>query len=43
VYDVRSLDLGPIGSARGELIMQDGIELIHAGGSRAHVLILAAR
>jgi hypothetical protein len=43
VYDVRSVDLGPIGSARGDLIMQDGIELIHAGGSRAHVLVLTAR
>ena len=43
VYDVRSVDLGPIGSARGDLLMQDGIELIHAGGSRAHVLMLTAR
>jgi hypothetical protein len=43
VYDVRSIDLGPIGSARGDVLMQDGIELIHAGGSRAHVLILTAR
>jgi alpha-galactosidase len=42
-YDVRSLDTGPLGSARGDTIMQDGIELIHAGGSRAHVLILKAR
>ena len=42
-YDVRSLDVGAIGSARGDLIMQDGIELIHAGGSRAHVLVLTAR
>jgi hypothetical protein len=43
IYDVRSVDLGPIGSARGDLIMQDGVELIHAGGSRAHVLVLKAR
>jgi alpha-galactosidase len=43
VYDVSSLDLGPIGAARGDLIMQDGIEMVHAGGSRAHVLMLFAR
>ena len=42
-YDIRSIDAGPIGAARGELIMQDGIELVHSGGSRAHVLILQAR
>jgi alpha-galactosidase len=43
VYDVRSIDVGPIGSSRGDLIMQDGIELIHAGGSRAHLVILTSR
>jgi alpha-galactosidase len=42
-YDVRSLDIGAIGSAQGDLLMQDGIELIHAGGSRAHILVLTAR
>ena len=42
-YDVRSVDVGPIGSARGDLLMEDGIELIHSGGSRAHVLVLTAR
>jgi alpha-galactosidase len=42
-YDVRSLDVGPIGSARGDLLMEDGIELVHSGGSRAHVLVLTAR
>ena len=42
-YDVRSLDVGPLGASRGELLMQDGIELVHSGGSRAHVLILKAR
>jgi alpha-galactosidase len=42
-YDVRSLDVGPIGSARGDLLMEDGIELVHSGGSRAHVLLLTAR
>jgi alpha-galactosidase len=43
VYDIRSIDVGPIGAARGDAIMQDGIELIHNGGSRAHVLILRAQ
>ena len=43
VYDVSSLDVGPIGALRGEALMQDGIELIHSGGSRAHVLILRAQ
>ena len=44
VYDVRSLDVGPLGASGGDLLMQDGIELIHTGGSsRAHVLILNAR
>jgi alpha-galactosidase len=42
-YDVSSLDLGPIGTARGDTLMQDGIELVHNSGSRAHVLVLTAR
>ena len=42
-YDVRSLDVGPLGASRGDLLMRDGIELIHSGGSRAHILILNAR
>jgi alpha-galactosidase len=42
-YDVRSLDAGPIGASRGDALMTDGIELIHAGGSRAHILVLTAR
>jgi len=43
-YDVTSVDVGPIGSARGDLLMLDGLELIHGGGtSRAHVLVLQAR
>lgn len=42
-YDVQSLDVGPLGASRGDMLMQDGIELIHSGGSRAHVLILRAR
>ena len=39
-YEVTSLDIGPLGSARGDALMQDGIEIVHAGGSRAHVLLL---
>jgi alpha-galactosidase len=42
-YDVRSVDVGPLGASRGDLLMQDGLELIHSGGSRAHILILTAR
>jgi alpha-galactosidase len=42
-YDVESVDAGSIGAARGEALMRDGIELVHAGGSRAHVLVLKAR
>lgn len=43
IYDVESLDLGAIGSAAGDTLMQDGIEVVHSGTSRAHVLILVAR
>lgn len=43
IYDVQSADAGPIGAVQGALLMQDGIELIHTGGSRAHVVILRAR
>jgi alpha-galactosidase len=42
-YDVRSLDVGPLGAASGDLLMKDGLELVHAGGSRAHVIQLMAR
>ena len=42
-YDVQSIDVGPLGASRGDLLMQDGIELIHTGGSRAHLMILTAR
>jgi hypothetical protein len=44
LYVVSSIDVGPLGEASGELLMQDGIELIHSGGSsRAHLLILRAK
>jgi len=42
-YDVISVDVGPIGAARGDALMQDGIELVHDSGSRAHLLVLTAR
>jgi alpha-galactosidase len=42
-YDVSSLDLGPIGTASGNTLMEEGIELTPNGGSRAHVLILKGR
>ena len=43
-YGVRSVDAGPLGEARGDTLMQDGVELIHtAGSSRAHLLVLTAR
>ena len=41
-YDVRSLDAGALGASRGDALMVDGIELIHCGGSRAHLLVLTA-
>jgi alpha-galactosidase len=41
-YQVRSIDAGDLGSATGAALMTDGIELVHAGGSRAHILILQA-
>jgi alpha-galactosidase len=43
VYDIQSIDVGPLGAARGDMIMQDGIEVIHSGGTRAHLLILRAQ
>ncbi len=39
-YDVRSLDVGPLGSSSGDTLMRDGIGIVHAGTSRAHVVIL---
>jgi hypothetical protein len=42
-YDVRSLDVGPIEAATGDVLMQDGIGVIHSGASRAHVLIVTRR
>ena len=42
-YEVRSADVGVIGSAGGDVLMQDGIELVHGDGSLAHVLVLTAQ
>jgi len=42
-YDVFSLGVGPIGTVRGDTLMQDGIELLAASPSRAHMLVLLAR
>jgi len=42
-YDVFSLGVGPIGTVRGETLMQDGIELLASSPSRAHLLVLQAR
>jgi len=43
LYDVFSLGVGPIGTVRGDLLMQDGIELQAASPSRAHMLVLRGR
>jgi alpha-galactosidase len=42
-YTVESLDAGVIGTARGDELMQDGVEIVHSGTSRAHVLVLAVQ
>jgi hypothetical protein len=39
-YAVRSIDIGPLGTARGDALMQDGLELTGNGVSRSHVLVL---
>ena len=41
-YEVRSPDVGVLGTASGDDLMQDGIELVHQDGSLAHVLVLTA-
>ena len=41
MYDVYSADVGFLGTAAGESLMADGIEIVHApGGSDAHLLVL---
>ncbi len=39
-YAVQSLDAGPLGTALGDDLMRDGIEVIQGSGTQAHVLIL---
>ena len=43
MYAVTSLDAGSLGAARGDLLMQDGIELNATAVSNSHVLVLRAR
>ena len=42
-YDVVSADVGYLGSATGADLMEGGVEFVHDGGSRAHVLILRSQ
>jgi alpha-galactosidase len=42
IYDVRSIDNGPIGSSSGADLMAMGIQLNHSGGSRAHLIVISA-
>jgi hypothetical protein len=42
-YQVRSLDAGLLGTIRGDVLMADGIELVHGSGSRAHVILIRAK
>ena len=40
MHDVRSVDVGPIGSASGADLMANGIEVAMTRKSAAHILIL---
>ncbi len=40
VYNVSSVDTGEMGALAGSQLMQEGIEIVHAEGSRAHVILL---
>jgi alpha-galactosidase len=40
MYGVRSVDVGPLGSALGADLMADGIEVVTAPKSAAHVLVI---
>jgi alpha-galactosidase len=42
-YVVQSIDLGVLGAARGDRLMEDGIELTTTGVSLSHVLVLRTR
>jgi alpha-galactosidase len=39
-YAVRSVDAGDLGTARGDDLMRDGIEVVQGDGTQAHILIL---
>jgi hypothetical protein len=39
-YQVVSADTGLLGTATGESLMRDGIEIVESPGSAAHVLFL---
>jgi alpha-galactosidase len=41
MYDVRSVDVGPIGSASGADLMANGIDVVTAPKSAAHVLVIS--
>jgi glycosyl hydrolase family 36 len=40
IYDVRSVDVGRIGSASGADLMENGIEVVKTPKSAAHVLVI---
>ena len=40
IYDVRSVDVGSIGSASGADLMANGIEVVMTPKSAAHVLVI---
>jgi len=42
-YDVQSVDTGLLGTATGEALMTDGIDIIQSPNSAAHILIVTAR
>ena len=39
-YAVRSLDAGDLGTALGDALMHDGLEIVQGSGTQAHILIL---
>ena len=42
-YDVESVDTGLLGTATGEALMTDGIDILQSPGPAAHMLIVTAR
>jgi alpha-galactosidase len=43
LYEVRSADVGILGTSTGDGLMRDGIDVGNGSGSRAHVLMLLTR